>query len=159
MKPKYRNLFWHFFNSLLPLLPASQTFRHQQGDYCRELTSAHRQKLDSNREPLVSESKSLTISVVDSIIFGIHCYTFFQQTSSFPKRSVKTSYEKTQRYELQLHLKAFFVLSEFYFDQKFDLSRITGSKNPNQIKIIPRSSQFTTECVRHTNYYMKCCNF
>ena len=50
----------HFFNSSLPLPPASQTLRHQPGDYCRELTSAHSQQLDSNREPLVSERKSLT---------------------------------------------------------------------------------------------------
>ena len=50
----------HFFNSSLPLPPASQTLRHQPGDYCRELTSAHSQQPDSNREPLVSERKSLT---------------------------------------------------------------------------------------------------
>ena len=50
----------HFFNSSLPLLPASQTLRHEPGDYCRELTSAHNQQSDSNREPLVSESESLT---------------------------------------------------------------------------------------------------
>ena len=31
----------HFFNSSLPLPPSSQTLRHLQGDYCRELTSAH----------------------------------------------------------------------------------------------------------------------
>ena len=50
----------HFFNSSLPLLPASQAFRHQPGDYCRELTSAHSQQPDSNREPLISERKLLT---------------------------------------------------------------------------------------------------
>ena len=32
----------NFFNSSLPLPPASQTLRHQPGDYCRKLTSAHR---------------------------------------------------------------------------------------------------------------------
>ena len=32
----------HFFNSLLPPPPASQTLRHYPDDYCRELTSAHR---------------------------------------------------------------------------------------------------------------------
>ena len=31
----------HFFNSSLPLPPASQKLRHQSGDYCRELTFAH----------------------------------------------------------------------------------------------------------------------
>ena len=50
----------HFFNSSLLLLPASWTLRHQPGDYCRELTSAHSYQPDSNREPLVSERKSLT---------------------------------------------------------------------------------------------------
>ena len=43
----------HFFNSSLPLPPASQTLRHQPGDYCRALTSAHSQQPDSNLEPLV----------------------------------------------------------------------------------------------------------
>ena len=32
----------YLFNSSLPLPPASQRLRHQPGDYCRELTSAHR---------------------------------------------------------------------------------------------------------------------
>ena len=50
----------HFFNSSLPLPPASQTLRHQLGDYCGELTSAHSQQPDSNWELLVFESKSLT---------------------------------------------------------------------------------------------------
>ena len=50
----------YFFNSLLPLLPASQTLRNQPGDYYRELTFAHSQQPDSNRELLVSEPKSLT---------------------------------------------------------------------------------------------------
>ena len=50
----------HFFNSSLPLPPASQAIRHWPGDYCRELTSARSQQPDSNREPLVSERKSLT---------------------------------------------------------------------------------------------------
>ena len=50
----------HFFNSLPQLPPTSQTLRHQPGDCCRELTSAHSQQPDSNREPLVFECKSLT---------------------------------------------------------------------------------------------------
>ena len=39
----------YLFNSSLPLPPASQTLRHQPGDYCRELTSAHSWQPDSNR--------------------------------------------------------------------------------------------------------------
>ena len=51
----------HFFNASLPLPPASQTLRHQPGDYCRELNSAHSQQPDSIRESIrVSECKSLT---------------------------------------------------------------------------------------------------
>ena len=50
----------YLFNSSLPLPPASQTLRHQHGNYCRELTSAHSYQPDSNWEPLVSECKSLT---------------------------------------------------------------------------------------------------
>ena len=50
----------YLFNSSLPLPPASQALRHQPGDCCRQLTSAHSQQLDSNRELLVSERKSLT---------------------------------------------------------------------------------------------------
>ena len=30
-----------FFSSSQPLLPASQTHKHQLGNYCRELTSSH----------------------------------------------------------------------------------------------------------------------
>ena len=48
----------YLFNSFLSVPPASQTLRHQQGDYCRELTSAHSQQPDLNQEPLVSEHKS-----------------------------------------------------------------------------------------------------
>ena len=50
----------HFFNSSLPLQPASQTLRHWPGECCRELTSAHSWQPDSNWEPSVSERKSLT---------------------------------------------------------------------------------------------------
>ena len=47
-----------FLNSSLPLPPTSQPLRHQPRYYCRQLTSAHSQQPDSNREP--SERKSLT---------------------------------------------------------------------------------------------------
>ena len=50
----------YFFNSSLPLPPASQTLGHQPGDYSRELKSAHSQQSDSNREPFASQGKSLT---------------------------------------------------------------------------------------------------
>ena len=50
----------YFFNSSLTLPPVSQVPRHQPGDCCTGLTSAHSQQSDSNREPLVSKPKSLT---------------------------------------------------------------------------------------------------
>ena len=49
-----------FYDSCLPLPPASQTLRHQPSSYCRELTSALSQQSDSNWEPSVSERKLLT---------------------------------------------------------------------------------------------------
>ena len=52
-----------FFNSFLPLPPASLTLRHQPGNYCRELSSPQSQQLDSNREPLVPKCKSLTTKI------------------------------------------------------------------------------------------------
>ena len=76
----------HFFNSLLPLPPASQTLRHQLGDYCRELTSAHSQQLDSNQEPLVSEHKSLPVYMCLYIFSKItyeHCSELIVNYTSF----------------------------------------------------------------------------
>ena len=49
-----------FYNSCLPLQPASQTLRHQPSNYFRGLTSTHSQQSDSNWEPSVSERKLLT---------------------------------------------------------------------------------------------------
>ena len=47
---------------LTPVYPFNPLRRHlkQPGDYCREFTSTHSQQPDSNRQPLVSEHKSLT---------------------------------------------------------------------------------------------------
>ena len=41
-----------------------------------------------------TEIKKLQTKVVDTMIFGIHCNTFFQETPRFPKFSAKKSYEK-----------------------------------------------------------------
>ena len=48
----------NFFNSSLPLPPASQTLKHYPGN--AYFTSAHNQQLNSNQELLVSEHKLLT---------------------------------------------------------------------------------------------------
>ena len=92
-------------------------------------------KMQKQNEP--RELKKLSTKVVNLIIFGIHCNTFFQQTSIFTKFSVKTSYEKFQWYKLQLYLQTSF--SSIY---------------PNSLRqkfVLPESksnSQFT-EYVQH----------
>ena len=60
-------------NSSLPLPPSSQTLRHQQADYCRELTSAHIQQPDLNWEPEVSKHEPLTTK--------LHVYMFLFKES------------------------------------------------------------------------------
>ena len=46
--------------SFLPLSSASQTLKHQPGNFHRELTYAHSQQSDQNQEPFLSECKLLT---------------------------------------------------------------------------------------------------
>ena len=53
----------YFFKSSLPLSPASPTIRQEPDDCSRELTYAHSQQPDSNREPLTAERMSLTIEL------------------------------------------------------------------------------------------------
>ena len=48
-----------FYDSCLPLPPASQTLRHQPSNYCRGLTSTHSQQ-SLELGPSVSERKLLT---------------------------------------------------------------------------------------------------
>ena len=83
--------------------------------------------------------------------FRIHCNTcfrFFQFflifPSSFPKFSVKTSYEKFEWYERQLHLQTSFSSScQNLLWQKFDLPESTSSVKYGQIKTFIASSHFT----------------
>ena len=71
----------YFFNFSLPLPPASQTLRHQPSDYCRDLTSAHRQQLDLTREPLVSERNSL-VTKLRALIYTILQFTGFNNDNN-----------------------------------------------------------------------------
>ena len=41
-----------------------------------------------------TEIKKLQTKVVDTMIFGIYCNTFFQETPRFPNFSAKKNYEK-----------------------------------------------------------------
>ena len=87
----------HFFNSSLPLPPASQTLRHQPGDYCRELTSAHSQQPDLNREPLVSERKSLTtkLRALKSISSLHQCLTLYKKSTQLFSRNNDNLFYRT----------------------------------------------------------------
>ena len=67
-------------NSSLPLSHPSQTSRHQLVDYCKELTSAHSQQPDSNREPLVSERKSPTTKLRALKLTLLFVFTVSQNT-------------------------------------------------------------------------------
>ena len=53
----------YLFNSSLPLPPGLQTIIHWPDVYWIKLTSVHSWQQDSNRKPLVSERKSVTIRV------------------------------------------------------------------------------------------------
>ena len=97
-----------------------------------------------NTEVQKQDGKKLPTKVVNSANFEIHCNTFFQETSSFPKFSVKTTCEKIYWYKLQLHLLASPCYS--YHNllwQKSDLHRITSSKNSGQRKFTLTSPKIT----------------
>ena len=72
------------------------------------------------------------------MIFRIHYNTFFQETSSFPKFSLKQAVRKLSginlNYTYRLHLV---LIIRIYFDKKFDLSRNTSNKKLDQIKNHP----------------------
>ena len=64
----------YLFNSSLPLPLASQTFRHQPGDYFRGFISANTQWLDSNRKPLARERKTLAmyLCIINTAFFNLY---------------------------------------------------------------------------------------
>ena len=89
----------YLFNSSLPLLPASQTPRHWPGDYCTELTCAHSQQPDLNREPLISERKSLTTKLRALVL--VQSNTCLQIVNSTNRsNSLKDKYKKKIQKEL-----------------------------------------------------------
>ena len=78
----------YFFNSSLTVPPTSQTLRHQLRDYCRELTSIHRQQLDPNWEPLVSKCKFLATKLL-ALQAAVACGTSQHNTFDY---SLQTLY-------------------------------------------------------------------
>ena len=62
----------YFFSSSIPFPPASKPLRHQSGDYCKELTSAH----DSNRDPQLFERKSQTTKKPTKFVFIVELPAF-----------------------------------------------------------------------------------
>ena len=89
----------HFFNSSLTLPPASQTLRHQPGDYCRELTSS--QQPDLNWEPLVSERKSLALTTkprTTNICLKLSALIILHLKNETTLFTLKTLFEETKRW-------------------------------------------------------------
>ena len=68
----------YLVNSTLPLPPTSLALRHQPGDYCRELTSAHSQQPDSNPELSVFKRKSLTTKLRTGLSLGTFQYVLLK---------------------------------------------------------------------------------
>ena len=66
----------YLFKSPLLLPPTSQALSYWPGDNCRELTSPHNYQLDSNRESLVSDRKSLTtkLRALKALFCSIYYY-------------------------------------------------------------------------------------
>ena len=75
----------YLFNSPLPHPPASQTLGHYPGDYGRVLTSAYNWQLDSNRESLVSERKSVTtkLRAINTFIRNMEYVEYLHKTYLF----------------------------------------------------------------------------
>ena len=96
--------FTYIQDSSLPLPPASQTLRHQPGNYCIELTSAQSQLLDSNPEILVSERKPLTtklralyLTFLKNILFPFRhvLFRFFYLSFYFTSTNQGQSFQKS----------------------------------------------------------------
>ena len=126
----------HFFNSSLPLPPASQTRRHQPGDRCRGLTSAHSQQPDSNREPLVSEHKSLTtklraLYIQDATTFILNCV--LKTVLCTRKWLSHNPYKKLQQIIQSCYLKVIYpawLMLNHFFQTEF--------KNPHSLRHFDR---------------------
>ena len=90
---------------------------------------------------------------VDSMNFGIHCNTFFQQKSSFPKFSVKQAVRKLSgvnfNYTYRLHLV---LVIRIYVDKNLICPEIQAARILMKQKIIFICSQFT-EYVHHQVLY------
>ena len=74
--------------------------------------------------------KKLQTKVVDSLIFRIHCNTFFQWTSSFPRFSVKTNFEKYINFDyissqFQLHL---ILVIRIYFNKNLIYPEVQAAR-------------------------------
>ena len=75
----------YLFNSSRPLSLASQTLRHQTGDFCKKLTSACSQQSDLKRDPLVSKCKLLTTKL---------CTIFLKKRKLFNNNDVLQGYAR-----------------------------------------------------------------
>ena len=78
----------------------SQTLRHSPGNYCGDLASAHIQQPDSNREPLVSERKSLTTKEA-----GAYNFTKSKNSSTGAFHIFKTTNRAEHHICIQIQIK------------------------------------------------------
>ena len=118
-----------FFNSSLPLPPASQTLRHQAGDYCRELISAHSQQPDSNREPLVSKRKLLTAKPL--ALYTLEQYLKLFQTPQWDNIFAICEFKQVSHRSRREGLRPCFLLGRgLIFRKIFD---INGGRYPSAL--------------------------
>ena len=80
--------------------------------------------------------KRLKTKVVNSVILRIHCNTFFQYTSSFPKFSVKQAMRKLSGINFNNINRLHLVLAiRIYFDKNLNYPRVYTNSKAGQIKI------------------------
>ena len=128
------------FMSSLPLPPASQALRHQPGDYCRELTSAHSQQPDSNRKPLVFEHKSLTTklrtyklrekkcstSSHDCSLRYMFCTLFLYLWPKFLKNTFEVVHTQYRSFSRKTHIHFENLLNGYFYYSSFTSNFLNG---------------------------------
>ena len=125
----------------------SQTLKYQPGDYCRELTSAHSQQPESNREPLVSERKSLTTKLCYQYI----SYNFKGNQSLSKKCSNNQAFQACIFSYLRQKSSAFrhFSRNEQYItklQKNHHICKLFLEQRPNFVKMVKlflRKKQFS----------------
>ena len=107
------------------------------------------------RNKMKPKRKNLKQKLLTKLLSGFTAIYFFNRHQIFLNFQLKQAVRKLSGNKLQVHLHASSCSSnQNLLWQKFDLSGSTSNKNPDQIKIILISSQFT-EYVQHTIFFIK----